>query len=167
MIRNDPEERISIDELFRNIAKYSSNLIQLELTVPEFTESLEVILRSCKKLEYLYLRDACSQSNDLNERFSLLAQHFPISLKKFGVEFELNVSKEKVDEFLNNCFNIGIRKLSLGFYFEEFSSEHEIITKRHVQLGTLSNEFYEYWLKEQKEFIFEVNKNQNSYIRIK
>ncbi|RIA97893.1 hypothetical protein C1645_813426 [Glomus cerebriforme] len=155
LIRNYPEEQVSIDKLFRNIANYSSNLIQLELTAPEFTESLEVILQSCKKLEYLNLKDDCGQSNDLNERFSLLAQHFPISLKKFGVEFDLNVSKEKVEKFLNNCFNIGIRKLSLGVYFEEFSSEYEIIMKRHVRMGTLNNEFYGFWLKEQNESTFE------------
>jgi hypothetical protein len=73
------------------------------------------------------------------------------------VEFDLNVSKEQVEELLNNCFKIGIRKLSLGFYFEEFPPEYEIVMKRHVQLGTLSSEFYECWLKEQKEFMFEVS----------
>ncbi|CAB4408722.1 unnamed protein product [Rhizophagus irregularis] len=157
LIRNNPEDQILIDKFYKNVAKYSSNLIQLDLTIPEFIESLIIILPSCKKLEYLNLRDPCNQPNDLNERFPLIGKYFPLSLKKFGVEFDLNVSKENIEEFLNNCFNIGIRKLSLGFYFMDFTLDHEIIMRRHVQLGTLSSEFYEYWIKEQKEVIIEGN----------
>ncbi|CAB5295848.1 unnamed protein product [Rhizophagus irregularis] len=135
-----------IDELFRNIAKYCSNLIQLELSTPKFTQSLEIILQLCKKLEYLNLLNT-NKSNDLNEKILLLGNYFPISLKKFGVQFYLNISKEKLEEFLNNCFMNGIRNLSLGFYIEEFSNDYEIIMMKYVKLGTLNNEFFKSWLE--------------------
>ncbi|GBB86769.1 hypothetical protein RclHR1_01320004 [Rhizophagus clarus] len=135
-----------VDELFQNISKSCSNLIQLELSTPKFTQSLEIILLSCKKLEYLNLLNT-NNSNDLNEKIFLLGQHFPMSLKKFGVQFYLNISKEKLEEFLNNCFMNGIRNLSLGFYIEGFSTDYEIIMKKYVKLGTLNNEFFKSWLE--------------------
>lgn len=142
----DEDNQDLIDELFRNIAKYCSNLIQLELSTPKFTQSLEIILQLCKKLEYLNLLNT-NKSNDLNEKILLLGNYFPISLKKFGVQFYLNISKEKLEEFLNNCFMNGIRNLSLGFYIEEFSNDYEIIMMKYVKLGTLNNEFFKSWLE--------------------
>ncbi|RIA97909.1 hypothetical protein C1645_813442 [Glomus cerebriforme] len=152
------DDQTCVDELFQNIAKYCSNLIQLEFSTPKFTQSLEIILQSCKKLEYFNLLNN-NRLNDLNENFSSIARYFPISLKKFGVQFYLNVSKEKVEEFLDYCFMNGIRNLSLAFYIKEFSFNYEIIMKKHVKLGTLNNEFFKLWLEQQKELMLYILKS--------
>jgi hypothetical protein len=142
----DDDNQDLVNELFQNISKYCSNLIQLELSTPKLTQSLEIILQSCNKLEYLNLLNT-NKSNDLNEKIFLLGQNFPLSLKKFGVQFYLKISKEILEEFLNNCFMNGIRNLSLGFYIEEFSNDYEIIMMKYVKLGTLNNEFFKSWLE--------------------